>query len=87
MRVIQSTTIIEKGKQNTLKFYNVYKKIKEVGELTLGDLTVMPSSPPRCCKQSLPFLFKESKKSCSLLHSRFLSRHATFLPTVARSDA
>ena len=29
-----------------LKFYNVYKRIKEVGELTLGDLTVIPSPHP-----------------------------------------
>ena len=42
MCIIQSTTIIEKSKQyfNILK---VYKRIKEVGELTLGDLTVTPS--------------------------------------------
>ena len=26
-----------------LKFYNVYKRIKQVGELTLGYLTVIPS--------------------------------------------
>ena len=46
MCIIQSTTIIEKSKQyfNILK---VYKRIKEVGELTLGDLTVIPSPHPR----------------------------------------
>ena len=58
MRIIQSTTIIEKNKQNTLKFYDVYKRIKEVGELTLGDLTVIPSPHPQVAKSLYLFSSK-----------------------------
>ena len=65
MRIIQSTTIIEKSKQNNLKFYNVYKRIKEVGELTLEDLTVIPSPHPPVANGLYFSLQREYKKSCA----------------------
>ena len=63
MCIIQSTTIIEKSKQysNILK---VYKRIKEVGELTLGDLTVTPSPHPQVAKSLYLFSSSNAPPHC-----------------------
>ena len=47
-----------------LKFYNVYKRIKEVGELTLGDLTVTPSPHPQVAKSLYLFSSSNTPPHC-----------------------